>query len=457
VPTDIAQAYRHSQAGSFALRGLAWSLGLFGLIRLGWFETHAVLPITQLQASLAAVGFGVPPLPVEASVACSGADAVALCAAAVLAYPAVWWMRLAGAAGGVTLIVALNILRIGTLGHAAGSAFWFQTLHVYVWPAVLMLAIAAYVFTWMRAADARCAPRSVPFGPREIDAPRLRPLPVNFLWWAAALVLVFTAISPWYLESAGVLAVAGFVARAAATILHGLGLQAEASANLLSTSRGAFMVTQECIATPLIPLYLAAVLASVSTWRVRAPALLAAFPLFVGLGIARLLVMALPAALIGSPSFLIHAFYQLLLAAVLVCLAAFWRHGAGPAASGRAFAGMALGTGFAYLAAPLSARVLRFASAGSPFDDPQGALALLPAFQAGLYVALFVAAVAPLRLRPFMIGLTAIGLAQCALVAALVFLIDRGWAPHVRDIRALAIAMPVLMVLAIVAYERPRH
>ena len=36
-------------------------------------------------------------------------------------------------------------------------------------------------------------------------------------------------------------------------------------------------------------------------------------PLFVGLGIARLLVVALPAALVGSPLFLIHAFYQLLL------------------------------------------------------------------------------------------------------------------------------------------------
>ena len=187
MPTDIAQAYRRSQAHSFALRGLAWSLGLFGLIRLGWFETHAVLPITQFQATLAAVGFGVPALPVEVSVACSGADAVALCAAAVLAYPAIWWMRLAGAAGGITLIVALNILRIGTLGRAAGSAFWFQALHVYVWPAVLMVAIAAYVYTWMRAADARCAPRAARVrGARCRGAAGAPASRARFVWSAAA-------------------------------------------------------------------------------------------------------------------------------------------------------------------------------------------------------------------------------------------------------------------------------
>ena len=457
MQTDIAPAFRYSDARSFALRGVAWSLALFGLIRLGWFEAHAVLPITQFQARLAAGGFGVPALPVETTVACSGADAVALCAAAVLAYPAIWQMRLAGAAGGITLIVALNILRIGTLGRAAGSAFWFQALHVYVWPAVLMLAIAAYVFTWMRIADARPAP---PGGPpvAAVDSPRTGGLPARFVWSTAGLVAVFTALSPWYLDSAAVLAVAAFVARAAALVLRGIGVPAEASANLLSTSRGAFVVTQECIATPLIPLYLAAVFAYVSTWRRRAPALLAAFPLFVGLGVARLLVVALPAILVSSPSFLIHAFYQLLLAGVLVSVAAIWRHGAGSTACARALGGVALGSAVGLLLAPLSARVLSVAFAGSALDDPQGAIAFLPAFQAGFYVALSVAAFAPLGWRPFALGLLATGLTQLAIVSALGFLIRHGgFVPHVRDIRALAIAGPVLVVLGIVAYERPRH
>ena len=70
---------------------------------------------------------------------------------------------------------------------------------------------------------------------------------------------------------------------------------------MLSTGRGGFLVTQECISTPLIPVYLAAVCVYARAWRPRMLGILAAAPLFVGLGIARLLVVALPPALIGSP------------------------------------------------------------------------------------------------------------------------------------------------------------
>ncbi len=157
MPTDTAQDYRYTHARNFALRGVAWSLGLFGVMRLGWFETHAILPLTQLQARFAQSSFGTPGLPIQVTLACSGADAFALCAGAILAYPAIWQLRLGGAAGGIGLILALNTVRIGTLGRAAGSPPWFEALHVYVWPALLTLAIAGYVFSWMRFADRRAA------------------------------------------------------------------------------------------------------------------------------------------------------------------------------------------------------------------------------------------------------------------------------------------------------------
>ena len=64
-----------SHARDFALRGVAWSLGLFGLTRLSWVEAHAVLPLTQLQSRLAQIGFGTPVLPINVTLACSGADA----------------------------------------------------------------------------------------------------------------------------------------------------------------------------------------------------------------------------------------------------------------------------------------------------------------------------------------------------------------------------------------------
>ena len=63
------------------------------------------------------------------------------------------------------------------------------------------------------------------------------------------------------------LALAGFIARAAAATLGVVGVSAHAAANVLWTPRGGFLVTQECISTPLIPVYLAAVCAYSPTWR----------------------------------------------------------------------------------------------------------------------------------------------------------------------------------------------
>jgi exosortase/archaeosortase family protein len=468
VPTATAQDYRHTPALRFALQGLAWTLGLFGLLRLAWLETHAILPLTQFQARLAEAGFGAPTLPVQVTLACSGADALALCAGAILAYPVPWQRRIGGAAVGVALILALNIVRIGTLGAAAGSR-WFDPLHVYVWPAVLTLGIAGYVFAWMRLADAPAGqPRPTsglwgqtpvgglrPFSP-VMPAPRLMR---RFVLSSAAFVVLFIAVSPLYLESAGVLAVAAFTAHAAAVGLTLLGVQATASGNVLSTARGGFLVTQECLSTPLIPVYLAAVF-SYSRSRSRlALALAAALPLFVGLGIARLLVVALPAALVGSPAFLIHAFFQLVLAAVVVVLAAIWRHGAGATAWRRALCGVALGAVFAYLFGAWYSRVLTSAFwPGTPPDDSQGALALLPAFQMAFYVALSLTTFTGFRWRAFMSGLALLAVSQVVLLTALHFVVRHaGFMPHVRDIRAWAVAGPVLLIAALVANDRPRR
>ena len=88
-----------TDAVKYVLRGLAASLGFFGLLRLNWTEANVVLPFTHAQGGLAVGLFGTPALPVEVTLACSGADALALCLGAVLAYPVRWRRRLAGAAG----------------------------------------------------------------------------------------------------------------------------------------------------------------------------------------------------------------------------------------------------------------------------------------------------------------------------------------------------------------------
>jgi exosortase/archaeosortase family protein len=442
-------------AFKFALRAVAWSLGLFGLLRLSWTEAHVVLPLTRMQAGLAMGLFGTPVLAVDVTLACSGADALALCLGAVLAYPAQWRMRLAGAAGGAGLIVGLNSLRIGTLGRAAASPVWFSTLHVYVWPAVLTLAIAGYVFGWMRLADRRQAgaENATAVGPVASEQPQ----PTRrFVLFAAGFLLVFSAASPLYLESAGVLAIAGFIARAAAATLGIVDISAHASANVLWTPRGGFLVTQECISTPLIPIYLAAICAYSTTWRRLVLAVLATLPLFTVLGIVRLLVVALPDAVVASPLFLVHAFYQLLLGAVVVFLAALWRHGRKTALR-HALVGVIVGVLFVYLFGPLHTRGVTYA-AGIPFDDPQGAIAFLPAFQVGLYLALWAAAFVALGWKRFFAGLALLQLTQIAGLLALQALASHsGLTAHVRDVRGWAVGGPLLIVAAVVNVARARR
>jgi exosortase/archaeosortase family protein len=460
-----ATARRPADAAGFVLRGVAGSLGAFGLLRLNWTEAHLVLPLTRLQGALAERLAGTPTMSVEVTLACSGADALALCLGAVLSYPVRWRTRLAGAGVGAALILCLNTLRIGTLGRAAASPAWFNALHLYVWPAVLTLAIAGYVFAWMRFADRRPAPEEQAIEPRDASfiarlrsrLPPARPAPQpsrRFVGLTGAFLVVFVAASPLYLESPAVLALAGFIARSAAAALGVLGVSAHAAVNVLWTPRGGFLVTQECISTPLLPVYLAAVCTYSSTWRRLLLGVAAALPLFIGLGVLRLLVVALP-DIVASPMFLVHAFYQLLLGAVVVFFAARWRHG-GRAAPGYALAAITVGALVVLLLSPLSMRVVAY-QAGTTLDDPQGAIALLPAFQFGLYLALWVATFAAVGWRPLLGGLAVLGLTQAAGLLALQALASHaGLVAHVRDVRGWAVAGPVLLFAAVVHLGRAR-
>jgi exosortase/archaeosortase family protein len=447
-----ATAHHSSRAARFVLSALAASLGFFGLLRLSWTETQLLLPLTRAQGTLAAGLFGTPTMPVEVTLACSGADALALCLGAVLAYPVKWRVRVLGAVVGVALILTINTIRIGSLGVASSPA-WFDALHLYIWPVVLTLAIAGYVFTWMRIADSPSSPPSPLASARQVTA---RQAPARrFVVLTIAFVIVFTAASALYLESPTVLALAGFVASSGAVVLSVLGVTAHAAENVLVTSRGAFLVTPECISTPLIPIYLAAVGACSTTWPRMVGGMIAALPLFVTLGIARLLVVALPES-VASPLFFVHAFYQLLLAAVVVFLAALWRHG-GRAALGRGLLGILVGVTFVQLLGPVYTQLVTFQN-GVTIADPQGALAFLPAFQVGLYLALWVAAFVAVGWPRFLVGLATLGITQATGLLALGALAGSfGTTAHVRDIRGWAVAGPVMVFAAVVTLARARR
>jgi hypothetical protein len=238
-------------------------------------------------------------------------------------------------------------------------------------------------------------------------------------------------------------------------ILGVAGLSAHAAANVLWTPSGGFLVTQECISTPLIPVYVAAVCTYSKTRRRLILGALCTVPLFIGLGILRLLAVALP-EVVASPMFLVHAFYQLLSGAVVVFLAAVWRHG-GRAALGHALAGVMVGMLFVHLLGPFYTRVVTY-QAAVPLNDPQGAIALLPTFQVGLYLALWVAAFAAVGWTRFLAGLAILGLTQVAGLLALHVLASYSdLTAHVRDVRGWAIAGPVLIFVAVVNGAKPRR
>jgi exosortase/archaeosortase family protein len=452
VPTDIVRS--PTSAGNFVAWALAASLGLFGLLRLPWVESHAIWPLTLWQGDLAFALFGLPARPVDVTLACSGAEALALCVGAVIAYPVRASARIAGAAGGIAVILLLNTLRIGTLGRAVTAPSWFDALHLYIWPAVLTLAVAGYVFGWMSLAERSARYPTSPGTPRRLvtPAPAVWQPSRRFLLLTAAFLAVFAASAPLYLESPLVLILGGFIASAAAVILGAMGVTAAAAANVLSTSRGAFIVTQECISTPLIPVYLAAVCAYGAGWRQLATGVAATLPLFAALGVARLLIVALPAAVMTSPTFLVHAFYQLLFGAVVIVLAARWRHG-GRAGLPHAAAGIATGALFVVLAGPWYAGLMT-AGGFTGLDDPQGAVAFMPVFQTGLYLALWTTGLFAARWTQFAAGLGVLAATQVASLLVFHALPATGFALHVRDVRAWAVAGPVLIFAMVISRAR---
>ena len=247
---------------------------------------------------------------------------------------------MAGAAGGVALILALNTVRIGTLGRAAASPRLVRRAPR------LRLAGGAHARDRRATCSPGCASRSgAPTRRRRVvcglcpsraararrdDQPTIRGVDDGA---SGSVHGRLAAVSRERARARG-----GGVHRAALRrrSSRGSAFSATATGNVLSTARGRFLVTQECISTPLIPVYLAAVCAYSTTWRRRAVGVLAALPLFIVLGIARLLVVALPARWSPRRSSSFMRSISCCSAVVVVFLAALWRHGVGAAAWRRA-------------------------------------------------------------------------------------------------------------------------
>ena len=452
----------------FALTIGAWFVGLFGLMRLGWVEHTLLTPFAQLQQRVAEQLTGVTSGLLYADASCSGGDPMALCMGAIFAYPAAWGSRLRGAAVGLAAITALNVVRLGSLSMVAENRALLDALHLYVWPGILIVAAAAYVYGWMDRQGSRGGAGRPPAAGAAAAGDLFGTVPVlggatrRFLVLTAVLVAAYFAAAPFFYQSSLVRVLAGWVALSGGAILTAAGTETTVIGAGLHTAHGGFLVTQECVFTPLIPVYLAGVLAApLVPWR-RALALAAAPLIFFAIGVARVLVLAAPAAVVGNYEVAIHGFSQTLVSVLLVAAAAVWTAGSGRQGAARAL--MAVGAGLAagFAAAPVLGALLgggaaglqALAGHGHPFVDEQGAAAVLPAFQVGLFAALWAAVAGRAAWRRALLGAGVLAASQAALalpVGELAFHV--GFDPHVSLIRAWTVVVPVALVWTLVRPE----
>jgi len=84
---------------------------------------------------------------------CTGIEVVALFAAAVLAFPSSWRLRLIGLCLWTPALLLLNLIRMITLvwlGSASARALEYG--HVYVWPVIVLTFTLASWLHWARSA-----------------------------------------------------------------------------------------------------------------------------------------------------------------------------------------------------------------------------------------------------------------------------------------------------------------
>lgn len=433
---------------AFLAQAALWNLALFALIRTAWFDEQVIGRLIAFQTTLA-FWYGAPQhasIVVDSS--CSGADVMALCAGVLLAYPLPWRRRVVGALLGTGLVLVLNVMRIGTLHAVTPSSAAFDLLHVYVWPAMLACAALFFVVAWIRPSASTDAGRRW----------------VRFALMAVVALVVHAAVTPWVLTNPAVLEAGAATASSAALLLGALGATATSAGAVIVTARGAFEVTQQCLFTPVIPLYAAAVVSQPLSPRRRIFWIALALPIFFALGVARVLVLALPARVVESPVVLAHGFYQVLVGAILVIAAAHL--GARGTSGFRASARTAGALGLAIVGGVVAARVwepLLLAIAGVVQvvipqtlttlvmgEDPQRALALFPSGQVALLVGLWFGLTGGTRRMSLAGGLVLLALLQvCALAAfgsaAAAFDVTL----HALVIRAWTLAVPVALAAAL--------
>lgn len=142
----------------FAYLGLA-SLAIWAAAlpdRLGALQRALAAAATQLARLSGGDAFvigdqiHVRGLLVHINFECTGVYVLVILFVFLLAYPARWPARLAGAALGVVALQVLNVLRIAVLVRIAElQPALFDYLHEYVWQGLFLVLTIAYAMAWV--------------------------------------------------------------------------------------------------------------------------------------------------------------------------------------------------------------------------------------------------------------------------------------------------------------------
>jgi exosortase/archaeosortase family protein len=430
VPSDRAPE-------RFVLAAAGCTGALLVALRLPPVVHGLITPLTRFEAALAA-WYGGTSIGVDLS--CSGTDVVALCAGAMLAYPTRLSARLIAAFLSTLGVLAMNLVRIVTLARVADDPELFHTLHVFVWPAILTATAATFVFGWMWWIERRGAFADMRWAHAGAGT--------------VAALAVFGALMPAAMASAAVVRVAAWSATIAVGMLTRAGVAASAAGNTLTTSGQAFVVTPECVLTPLIPLYLGAVLTWPERWTVRVALAVAAAPLFLLLAVVRLLALAAPVA---TPLHAVHSFYEIVLAIGMVGVVA--QHGRRRSPFIAAIAGITVAAAVAWIAGDVYRRATELGAAAlitiapharrawSDAEGVQGAMTWLPVVQQMLAVAIVVAS-GTRRWRRAALGIGLLAATQIVLLAGVgEFEWHTATVVHPLVLRAWTIAAPLLLLM----------
>lgn len=150
-------------------------VSLFTLEMLVPVQQNVILPFTELLAKLSALilqpldetviaygkvlRFSDTGFAVSIEAGCNGVEATIVLVAAVLAFPAPWKARCIAIVLGFLAVQSVNILRIITLFYLGNwNMEAFEWIHLYLWPALIMLDVLIVFIVYLRYLNRRSGP-----------------------------------------------------------------------------------------------------------------------------------------------------------------------------------------------------------------------------------------------------------------------------------------------------------